>query len=85
MPPFEPTASSVARSPIAIPPSESGVPAVLAVDDSLANLELLQQLLIREGYAVIQAPDGEEAFDIVKTASPDPVIALQGEPARDAK
>jgi putative two-component system response regulator len=56
-------------------PSESGVPRVLAVDDSAANLELLHQLLVREGYVVMLARDGEEALDIVNTARPDLVIS----------
>jgi putative two-component system response regulator len=66
--------SSRSASPIAVSP-ESGVPRVLAVDDSAANLELLHQLLIREGYVVLQARDGEEALDIVMSASPDLVIS----------
>jgi putative two-component system response regulator len=67
--------STRSASPIGVPPPESSVPRVLAVDDSPANLELLHQLLVREGYVVIQARDGEEALDIVKTASPDLVIS----------
>jgi cyclic di-GMP phosphodiesterase len=64
-------------------PSDSGVARVLAVDDSPANLELLHQLLVREGYVVMLARDGEEALDIVTTASPDLVISDVMMPKRD--
>jgi putative two-component system response regulator len=47
---------------------------VLAVDDSAANLALLQQLLVREGYEVRTARDGEEALDAVLRETPDIVI-----------
>ncbi len=74
---YDPASGFSARSasPIGVSPPESGVPRVLAVDDSPANLELLHQLLVREGYVVIQARDGEEALDIVKRDSPDLVIS----------
>lgn len=48
---------------------------VLAVDDSAANLALLQQLLVREGYEVLTARDGEEALDLVVRETPDIVIS----------
>ena len=48
---------------------------VLAVDDSAANLALLQQLLVREGYQVRTARDGEEALDAVLRETPDIVIS----------
>jgi putative two-component system response regulator len=67
----------------AIPSPESGVPRVLAVDDSPANLELLHQLLVREGYVVMLARDGEEALDIVHTGRPDLVISDVMMPRRD--
>lgn len=67
--------SALTRSSIALVPPDAGEPRILAVDDSPANLELLHQLLIREGYVVIQARDGEEALDLVQTARPDLVIS----------
>lgn len=48
---------------------------ILAVDDSAANLALLQQLLTREGYVVLTARDGHEAMDMVMSESPDLVIS----------
>lgn len=48
---------------------------VLAVDDSAPNLALLQQLLLREGYQVRTARDGEEALDAVLRETPDIVIS----------
>jgi putative two-component system response regulator len=48
---------------------------VLAVDDSAANLALLQQILVREGHDVLTAHDGHDALDIVIRESPDLVIS----------
>jgi putative two-component system response regulator len=50
----------------------SGV--VLVVDDMEANVRLLERLLVREGYFVISAADGEAAIEAVQQASPDVVI-----------
>lgn len=48
---------------------------VLVVDDYPANVALLEQILVREGYAVLLARDGEDALDMVLTDSPDLVIS----------
>ena len=47
---------------------------VLAVDDGPANLALLQQLLMRDGYRVSTAADGLEALDIIAAEPPDIVL-----------
>jgi putative two-component system response regulator len=59
-------ATDIARGPTA---------RVLAVDDSAANLALLEQILVREGYDVLTAHDGREAFDLVLGENPDLVIS----------
>jgi putative two-component system response regulator len=48
---------------------------VLVVDDSSANLDLLARLLAREGYEVLTASDGVEAFPLVQGEKPDLVIS----------
>ena len=53
----------------------SAVPRVLVVDDTPANVALLERLLRREGYAVVTAADGHEALAKVRTDSPDLVIS----------
>jgi putative two-component system response regulator len=50
----------------------SGV--VLVVDDMDANVRLLERLLVREGYFVLSAADGEAAVEAVQQASPDVVL-----------
>lgn len=41
-------------------------PLILTVDDEPANLALLRKLLIHQGYAVIEASDGESALQAVE-------------------
>jgi len=53
----------------------SAVPRVLVVDDTPANVALVERLLRREGYAVVTAADGHEALAKVRTDSPDLVIS----------
>lgn len=47
---------------------------VLVVDDLAANVELLKTMLIRDGYTVVTASDGEEALAMVASAQPDLVL-----------
>lgn len=47
---------------------------VLVVDDMDANVRLLERLLVREGYFVISAADGEAAVEAVQQARPDLVL-----------
>ncbi|HXG72452.1 MAG TPA: HD domain-containing phosphohydrolase [Gemmatimonadaceae bacterium] len=63
-------ASLAAQNSATAPPAR-----VLAVDDSPANLALLTQLLVREGYEVLTARDGQDALDLVIRESPDLVIS----------
>lgn len=50
------------------------VPRVLVVDDELPNRELLEALLLPEGYEVVQAASGVEALGIVAVRRPDLVL-----------
>ena len=47
---------------------------VLVVDDEPANVQLLKTLLLREGYTVVTASDGEEALESISSALPDLVV-----------
>lgn len=47
---------------------------VLIVDDSLASLRLLSDLLINSGYVVREAPNGEQALWTIKRHAPDIIL-----------
>lgn len=47
---------------------------ILAVDDELINLKLLEAILIPEGYVLETALNGEEALDRFKSVSPDLIL-----------
>jgi putative two-component system response regulator len=47
---------------------------VLLVDDEAANIRLLKTLLLREGYSVVTASDGDEALAMVTSQQPDLVV-----------
>ena len=47
---------------------------VLVVDDAPANVELLKNLLTREGYVVFTAFNGEQALEMVARERPDLVL-----------
>ena len=69
-------ATSTRRSSEPAARSAAAPPArVLAVDDTASNLALLEQLLRREGYDVLTARDGHEAFERVIHDSPDLIIS----------
>ena len=47
---------------------------ILIVDDDEVNLLLLNALLVREGYKILQATNGREAVDTFERESPDLVL-----------
>jgi PAS domain S-box-containing protein len=49
--------------------------AVLVVNDAREQLDLLDSLLRKAGYAVVTAEDGQEAFEVAKRERPDLVIS----------
>ena len=57
-------------------PTEFSRPAgkILVVDDVSANVDLLSSMLIREGYDVVTASDGEQALHMVEDTHPDLVL-----------
>jgi DNA-binding response OmpR family regulator len=51
--------------------AETRPPVILAADDDEDILELVTFRLERSGYTVLQARDGEEAFQLAKEKKPD--------------
>lgn len=47
---------------------------ILVAEDDAAMREALQQFLIRQGYAVVLAGDGQEALDVCASAMPDLIL-----------
>ncbi len=48
---------------------------ILVVDDLLANVSLLEEILTLQGYQVVTALDGEEALEVVHREQPDLVLS----------
>jgi len=47
---------------------------ILIVDDKATSRELLRTILEQQGYAIVEAADGEEALQKLKEATPDLVL-----------
>lgn len=80
---FFPTATAPAVTPPA--PRPDGRPTVLVAEDDATVRRLLSELLARAGYAVLTAPDGETALEVLRR-HPTPVHLLLSEvvvPSRD--
>ncbi len=58
-------------------------PIILIVDDTEMNLHLLENLLIKEGYKVLAADNGEQALEIIKETVPDLMLLDVGMPDMD--
>ena len=67
-----PGGSDMTESALPAPePDERDKPVVLAADDDADILGLITFRLERSGYTVLQAHDGEEAFELAPTAKPE--------------
>jgi len=55
-------------------PNAEGKFTILVVDDNDAKRLLLKTFLDREGYAVVEAVDGADGFDLVRQEKPDLII-----------
>jgi adenylate cyclase len=50
-------------------------PKILAVDDTAANLRVLEAMLAPRGYEIVTATSGQEALDKIRTEQPDLVLS----------
>jgi two-component system chemotaxis response regulator CheY len=55
---------------------------VLVADDSEALRTMFQETLVSEGFEVVVAADGQEAFDLFHTAGPFDLVLLDGDMPR---
>jgi adenylate cyclase len=58
-------------------------PRILVVDDNPANLEIMEARLVRQGYEVITAKDGEEALVAARNGTPDLILLDVMMPGKD--
>ena len=56
---------------------------ILLVEDNEMNMDMLKRRLLRKGFEVITATDGEESVRMVNTESPDLVLMDVGLPGMD--
>lgn len=64
--------------------SEVSASRILAIDDEVANLDLLRGLLLREGYAEVRClSDASQATDVFLETQPDIVLLDLMMPQRD--
>ena len=47
---------------------------ILLVEDNEMNRDMLQRRLLRQGYEVVLAMDGEQAVEVARTAKPDLIL-----------
>ena len=50
------------------------MPRILLVEDNEMNRDMLPRRLIRKGYDVVMAEDGQQGVDLAATASPDLIL-----------
>jgi adenylate cyclase len=63
--------------------ANDGAGTILVVDDTPANVRLLEAVLVPNGFDVLTATSGEEALDLVATARPDLILLDVVMPAMD--
>ena len=56
---------------------------ILLVEDNEMNKDMLSRRLIKKGYEVVFAMDGQEAIDMAQSATPDVILMDMGLPVKD--
>ena len=56
---------------------------ILLVEDNEMNMDMLKRRLVRKGFEVVTATDGEQSIKMVTTESPDLVLMDVGLPGID--
>jgi CheY-like chemotaxis protein len=56
------------------PSEDRRMPKILLVEDNEMNRDMLSRRLIRKGYDVVMAEDGQQGVDLAGTAAPDLIL-----------
>jgi len=56
---------------------------ILLVEDNEMNKDMLSRRLIKKGYEVVFAMDGQEAIDMAQSETPDVILMDMGLPVKD--
>ena len=56
---------------------------ILLVEDNEMNKDMLSRRLIKKGYDIVFAMDGQEAIDMAVSESPDVILMDMGLPVKD--
>ena len=56
---------------------------ILLVEDNEMNKDMLSRRLIKKGYEIVFAMDGQEAIDKAKSETPDVILMDMGLPVKD--
>ena len=56
---------------------------ILLVEDNEMNKDMLSRRLIKKGYEVVFAMDGQEAIDMAQSETPDVILMDVGLPVKD--
>ena len=56
---------------------------ILLVEDNEMNKDMLSKRLIKKGYEVVFAMDGQEAIDMAQSETPDVILMDMGLPVKD--
>ena len=56
---------------------------ILLVEDNEMNKDMLSRRLIKKGYEIVFAMDGQEAIDMAKSEKPDVILMDMGLPVKD--
>ncbi len=59
------------------------MPRILLVEDNEMNRDMLSRRLIRKGYAVVCAEDGQQGLDLARTEKPDLILMDMSLPVLD--
>lgn len=59
------------------------MPKILLVEDNEMNRDMLSRRLLRNGYEVVLAPDGESGVEMAQTQAPDLVLMDMSLPVLD--
>ena len=56
---------------------------ILLVEDNEMNKDMLSRRLIKKGYEIVFAMDGQEAIDMAQSETPDVILMDMGLPIKD--